>query len=377
MITSNSILFTIICVFGLQAILLSILLFLKKPRTLAQLFLSLLLLFHAVNAINIVVVNVLKDYDLMYVFRYIQLELLYGIGPALYFYTLSITKKDFTFKRKYWIHFLPLLLEFIFYRTSFYRDGSNGLYETPLPTITYIYLMQQWIGVISLITYGVISLKILYNYEKKLKNYFSKIDDKTFDWLKIPILIYGSFYIFWNVLTEIDRFFFDRTLREYYFLPTFVIISIVTCWIGFKGYVRKESFFVNNKDFDSKKDNKSNENDKDLEFVKKLDNLMKEKRPYLNPDLNLSKLAELLEMKSKILSQKINQNYDRNFYDLINFYRVEAFKNYVKSNSSEKFSLLGIAYECGFNSKSTFNLVFKKHTQITPSQYFKKIKKES
>ena len=313
----------------------------------------------------------------MYVFRYIQLELLYGIGPALYFYTLSITKKDFTFKRKYWIHFLPLLLEFIFYRTSFYRDGSNGLYETPLPTITYIYLMQQWIGVISLITYGVISLKILYNYEKKLKNYFSKIDDKTFDWLKIPILIYGSFYIFWNVLTEIDRFFFDRTLREYYFLPTFVIISIVTCWIGFKGYVRKESFFVNNKDFDSKKDNKSNENDKDLEFVKKLDNLMKEKRPYLNPDLNLSKLAELLEMKSKILSQKINQNYDRNFYDLINFYRVEAFKNYVKSNSSEKFSLLGIAYECGFNSKSTFNLVFKKHTQITPSQYFKKIKKES
>lgn len=377
MITSNSILFTIICVFGLQAILLSILLFLKKPRTLAQLFLSLLLLFHAVNAINIVVVNVLKDYDLMYVFRYIQLELLYGIGPALYFYTLSITKKDFTFKRKYWIHFLPLLLEFIFYRTSFYRDGSNGLYETPLPTITYIYLMQQWIGVISLITYGVISLKILYNYEKKLKNYFSKIDDKTFDWLKIPILIYGSFYIFWNVLTEIDRFFFDRTLREYYFLPTFVIISIVTCWIGFKGYVRKESFFVNNKDFDSKKDNKSNENDKDLEFVKKLDNLMKEKRPYLNPDLNLSKLAELLEMKSKILSQKINQNYDRNFYDLINFYRVEAFKNYVKSNSSEKFSLLGIAYECGFNSKSTFNLVFKNNTQLTPSQYLKKIKKES
>ena len=377
MITSNSILFTIICVFGLQAILLSILLFLKKPRTLAQLFLSLLLLFHAVNAINIVVVNVLKDYDLMYVFRYIQLELLYGIGPALYFYTLSITKKDFTFKRKYWIHFLPLLLEFIFYRTSFYRDGSNGLYETPLPTITYIYLMQQWIGVISLITYGVISLKILYNYEKKLKNYFSKIDDKTFDWLKIPILIYGSFYIFWNVLTEIDRFFFDRTLREYYFLPTFVIISIVTCWIGFKGYVRKESFFVNNKDFDSKKDNKSNENDKDLEFVKKLDNLMKEKRPYLNPDLNLSKLAELLEMKSKILSQKINQNYDRNFYDLINYYRVEAFKNYVKSNSSEKFSLLGIAYECGFNSKSTFNLVFKNNTQLTPSQYLKKIKKES
>ena len=377
MITSNSILFTIICVFGLQAILLSILLFLKKPRTLAQLFLSLLLLFHAVNAINIVVVNVLKDYDLMYVFRYIQLELLYGIGPALYFYTLSITKKDFTFKRKYWIHFLPLLLEFIFYRTSFYRDGSNGLYETPLPTITYIYLMQQWIGVISLITYGVISLKILYNYEKKLKNYFSKIDDKTFDWLKIPILIYGSFYIFWNVLTEIDRFFFDRTLREYYFLPTFVIISIVTCWIGFKGYVRKESFFVNNKDFDSKKDNKSNENDKDLEFVKKLDNLMKEKRPYLNPDLNLSKLAELLEMKSKILSQKINQNYDRNFYDLINFYRVEAFKNYVKSNSSKKFSLLGIAYECGFNSKSTFNLVFKNNTQLTPSQYLKKIKKES
>ncbi|NVJ88909.1 MAG: hypothetical protein HWD82_05670 [Flavobacteriaceae bacterium] len=58
------------------------------------------------------------------------------------------------------------MLEFVFYRTSFYRDGSNGLYETPMPTITYVYLTQQWIGVISLITYGIISLNILRKYNK-------------------------------------------------------------------------------------------------------------------------------------------------------------------------------------------------------------------
>lgn len=372
MITSNSILFTIICVFALQAIILSALIIQKKPRKIAHIFLAMLVFFHALNAINIVVVNILKDYDLMYVFRYIQLELLYGIGPALYFYTLAITKPNFEFKKKDWIHFIPLLLEFIFYRTSFYRDGSNGLYVTPMPTISYVYLTQQWIGMVSLITYGIVSLNILLKYQKKLKDFYSRIEDKSINWLKVPIIIYGSFYVFWNILSEIDRFIFNRSLKEYYFLPTFVIITIISCWIGFKGYIRKDQYLL--PDIENETDETD---DKDIEFVNKLNNLMSKEKPHLNPDLNLTKLAELLNMKTRVVSQKINENYSKSFYDLINFYRVEEFKNYIKNNNTEKFSLLGIAYECGFNSKSTFNLAFKKNTQLTPSQFIRKIKKES
>lgn len=380
MITSNSVLFTIICVFGLQAIILCILLIYKRPRTLSHIFLSILIFFYSLNAINIVLVNVLKDFDLLYVFRYIQLEMLYGIGPALYFYTISITNPNFKFKRINYIHFIPLFLEFIFYRTSFYREGANGLYINPMPNISYFYLAEQWLGVISIITYSIISLKILFNHQKKLKNFYSKLDDKSFNWLKIPIIIYGGFYIFWNILTEIDRFVFDRELRKYYFLPTFTVIAIVSCWLGFKGYVRKEDFYFKESDDEDKAKKQLQKNlnfDKDTNFIKKLDTLMMSEKPYLNPELNLSKLSELLNMKPKLVSQKINQNYSKNFYDLINSYRVDEFKKQVKHSNLEKLSLLGIAFDCGFNSKSTFNLVFKKNTQLTPSQFVKTLKKES
>jgi AraC-like DNA-binding protein len=66
-----------------------------------------------------------------------------------------------------------------------------------------------------------------------------------------------------------------------------------------------------------------------------------------------------------------------NFYDLINSFRVEEFKSRLQSAEKDKMSLLGHAYESGFNSKSTFNHVFKKITQQTPSQYFKTIKNTS
>ncbi len=375
MITSNSILFTIISVFALQAIVLSVLIFIKRPRTLAHKFLAMLTFFYAIMALNIVLVNILKDNDMLGFFRYIQLEMLYGIGPALYFYTKSVTTPSFKFSRKDAIHFLPLILEFIFYRTSIYRNGADGLYSTPMPTVSYAYLTEQWIGVISIISYSIISLRLLYKHQNLLKEYYSKLDKRSHNWLKTPIIIYASFFILWNIITEIDRFIFDRNLREYYFLPTFVGLAIICSWIGFKGYLRK---YKSSLDLEViKKIPNKQLVEKDQQFIQKLEELMQHEKPYLNPDLNLAKLSELLQMKPKQVSLKINQNCSQNFYDLVNSYRIAAFKERLKSSDQNKLSLLGLAYECGFNSKSTFNLVFKKTTQLTPSQYFKKLKNES
>ena len=151
MITSNPILFTIICVFALQAVVLSGLIAFKRPRRLANIFLALLVFFYALMALNIVVVNVLKDRGMLDVFRYIQLEMIYGIGPSLYFYTKCITNPKFEFKKIHYLHFLPLFVEFIFYRTAIYRIGSDGLYLDELPSYSYVYLTQQWIGVFSIL----------------------------------------------------------------------------------------------------------------------------------------------------------------------------------------------------------------------------------
>ncbi len=375
MIESNPILFTIIAIFALQAILFSGLILFKKPRLKTNIFLALLVFFYALIPLNIVIVNVLKDYDLLYIFRYIQMEMLYGIGPVLYFYTKYITNPKFRLKKTHYYHFIPFVLEFIFYRTSIYRIGSNGLYLEKLPTYSYVYLTQQWIGVTSILVYSIISLGILAKHQRLLKDYYSKIENLSLRWLQTPIIYFASYFILWQILTETDRFFFGRSLREYYFLPNFVLLSIVTYWIGFKAYVQKEREVVYLKPFSKK--SKSIAFQKDEVFIDKLNLLLETKKPHLNPELNLSILAEMLNIKPKALSLKINQNYNQNFYDLINSYRVKAFKKRIKSPERDKLSLLGHAFESGFNSKSTFNKVFKESTQLTPSQYLKKSKNTS
>lgn len=375
MVTSNSILFTIICVLAVQSLIFSGLIAFKRPRRLANIFLALLVFFYAMMVLNIVVVNVLKDYDMLHVFRYIQMEMLFGIGPCLYFYTKCITDPDFTFKRIHYLHFLPLVLEFLFYRTAIYRTGSDGLYLEELPFNSYIYLTEQWLGVISIWGYSILSLVLLAKYRKQLKAYYSKIETLSLRWLQTPILVFVGYHFLWRVITGIDRFVFDMSLREYYFLPNFTLLAAITCWIGFRGYVQKEKEVVLLKPVEEKTTEVRTV--KDESFLSAFKEMMESRKPYLDPDLNLAMLADLLEMKPKTLSAKLNQNFGKNFYDIVNSYRVEAFKERLQSADRDQLSLLGHALECGFSSKSTFNHVFKKMVQKTPSEYLRALKKAS
>lgn len=306
-------------------------------------------------------------------FRYFQLELLYGIGPALYFYTRSITDKEFKFSKKDFIHFAPVILEFIFYRTVFYRLGADGMYQTPHHSYTSIYLTEQWLGSLSISIYAILSLRILFNYQVWLKQHYSNLEEKSLNWLKTPVFIYATFWIGWNILTEVDRFAFGRALKDFYFLPTFVGLAVVSCWIGFRGYVRSQTEVSG---YSSKKP-LSAATSPNPKLAEKVKALMELKQPYLDPDLDLSKLAELLEMNPKQVSATINGSFNKNFYEYINQYRVEAFKQRMIEPERDKLTLVGHAFECGFKSKSTFNEVFKKLEGKTPSEYVKNLKKKS
>jgi AraC-like DNA-binding protein len=96
-------------------------------------------------------------------------------------------------------------------------------------------------------------------------------------------------------------------------------------------------------------------------------------KPYLDPDLSLPQLSDNLDIPVHYLSQVINGRYGLNFHDFVNRYRVEEFKEKVGSAEFVNFTLLGIAFECGFNSKSAFNRVFRQFTGVTPSQYKKTV----
>lgn len=111
----------------------------------------------------------------------------------------------------------------------------------------------------------------------------------------------------------------------------------------------------------------------DQQLIDKLVGYMTEKRPYLDPELSLSTLAKDLKITRGQLSQLINDGIGENFYDFINKYRVEEVKKLMVDPEMANFNLLGIAFEAGFKSKSTFNLIFKRFTGLTPTEYRKNL----
>ena len=105
------------------------------------------------------------------------------------------------------------------------------------------------------------------------------------------------------------------------------------------------------------------------EIKNKLVALMTAEKPYLSQDLTLQKLAERLRTSSHNLSEVINTKLNTSYYDFVNRYRIEEFKNRLADPESERYNLLSIAFDSGFQSKGTFNSIFKKFSGMTPSEY--------
>jgi len=106
------------------------------------------------------------------------------------------------------------------------------------------------------------------------------------------------------------------------------------------------------------------------ELYQKLTQLMQKKKPYIKNDLLINDLATEFDVHPNYLSQVINEKEGRNFYEFVNHYRLEEFKRLITIPKNRQLTLLSLAFECGFNSKSSFNRYFKKSTGQTPSQYF-------
>jgi len=112
------------------------------------------------------------------------------------------------------------------------------------------------------------------------------------------------------------------------------------------------------------------------ELSNRLVRLMEDQKPFTNSELSLRNLADMLEISPHNLTEVINKYSNKNFYDFVNAYRVEEVKARIRNQENNNYTLLAIGLESGFNSKSSFNSVFKKHTGQTPSQYKKSLQIE-
>ena len=96
---------------------------------------------------------------------------------------------------------------------------------------------------------------------------------------------------------------------------------------------------------------------------------MEQEKLYRETDLTLQNLADKIQLPSYQVSQAINEGMKMNFYDLVNGYRVEEAKRLLLDEKNKNFTILSVGFEAGFNSKTTFNTVFKKFTGLTPTEF--------
>ncbi|MCD4795375.1 MAG: helix-turn-helix domain-containing protein [Bacteroidales bacterium] len=130
---------------------------------------------------------------------------------------------------------------------------------------------------------------------------------------------------------------------------------------------------TNKKEHSNNNETKNIKNEEEA-FIDVFYKYMIEQKPYLDSTLSLFQLAKELNVSTHYLSDILNNNIHKNFYEFINYYRVAEVKKRIISNKNSKFTILAIALDSGFNSKATFNRIFKNYTGYTPSQFQKEYK---
>ncbi|GIZ07757.1 AraC family transcriptional regulator [Flavobacterium sp. UMI-01] len=290
--------------------------------------------------------------------------------PLLYWPFLYLYVRALTFKQKlqliHLIHFAPFVLSVSMFSTFyilpsftkieiFKRNGVGYEFEMNINLLA-IY--------ISAFIYTVLSLNRLKEYSILLKNEFSSIEKINLYWLRYLIL--GMTIIFFVVI-------FGNDALIYYSVTVFII------FIGYFGIKQVGIFSQNNFQIeDSTPDIIKYEKSTLVEQValkiqKEMNLLMTHEKLFKDAEINLEQLAEKLNVSSNHLSQVINSLENKTFYEYINHLRVEEFCSLIENGDNKKLTLLAIALDCGFNSKSTFNRNFKMMKGITPSEYLKQL----
>ncbi|MBA6156261.1 helix-turn-helix transcriptional regulator [Tenacibaculum sp. S7007] len=217
------------------------------------------------------------------------------------------------------------------------------------------------------------ALDILKKHKVKLGDFYSDVENKTFSWVKTIIYIFLFFNVFWVIedLVGIQ----NESLIEYFAITSNVLTFFMIYWIGYNGFSQPEMFtsplsLFNKKEAISVKSVEETKN----QFLE-ITHTVQQQKLFSKTDLNLRSLSTELCIKEKELSKLINQHTKNNFYHFINQFRIEEFKKLLESPKSKQLSLLGLAEEAGFSSKSTFYTAFKNAEGITPKQYQNQLKK--
>ncbi|MFC1512286.1 helix-turn-helix domain-containing protein [Candidatus Latescibacterota bacterium] len=290
-------------------------------------------------------------------------------APLYYLYVRSLTKPGRGFHINTLAHFIP----FAIYKTyivflTFFRhiDLWNPIYFFDINNSPIQFDLYNQVVNVQMIAYIIACTVLLRRYHKEIKDRFSTLEHLQLRWL---VFFTSIIFTLWLVAFIVRLILIWHT--SLYIESIIAIgIAVLIYALGYRGLLQREVFFWDATVTSPQKYERSGLDNKHVaSLLARLRLLMEQEQPYEKNDLVHSELASMLDIPPYQLSQLLNEHLNRNFYDFVNGYRIERAKLLLKDPEYRKRTILAIAYESGFNSKSSFNTAFKKHTRMTPSQY--------
>ncbi len=303
--------------------------------------------------------------------------------PVFYLYVLSVCYSDFRLKPKHLIHLIPFLLANLVLLPGYYLvDTSSKISflenHQDMIELKFNYtLLHIQIAIYMFVVFIILKkTKRLY-----LENYAGQ-NINSYHWLFQFAIALTIFYSL-ALLKNIFKFSEYPNISEWLKIGLFLFQLLIVCWYLLKALNNPNLF----RNVDSRlklvadivlEEQKSIPSEKieknERETLSRLKDYMAKEKPFLNPSVTIQKISDDIDIPVRDLSLLINHKLGQHFFDFINSYRIENAMLILKDSTKSKVTILEILYEVGFNSKSSFNTAFKKHTGITPTAYRNQLK---
>jgi AraC-like DNA-binding protein len=280
----------------------------------------------------------------------------FAYGPLLYLYSRSLMYRKFHFTFLQLTHFIPFAILLLIAALGYSFCGRFGF-------LLYV----------SLLTYSTLAILKVITYRKILKETQSSLSRTDLVWLQWTIIIFCIALL----LDMVDQLFWSTDLIAGVSSIHIMILLLIN-WMFYKG-LKQPQIFLGITALDeavfkekSKAPSKTTPDTSEKRDLEHIQSFMRESDLYTNPDLSLKQLSEQLQIPPRRLSYLINAFLGRNFMGFINDHRIEKAKSRLQHPKDEGETILEVMYDVGFNSKSSFNTLFKQKTGLTPSEYKKK-----
>jgi len=290
-------------------------------------------------------------------------------GPLLYLYVRALTERNFVFGKKTWLHFLPAVLVAL-YLTPFYLQSWEYKHAS-LPTKSWYYVRSALV-ITQFLIYLILVVVMLVRYSRRVKTHSTPAERSVLFQVRFLVVSFLGLWVLGLIRYAIDlRYPEPEHLRQTVWILPLAVTAIFYA-LAYFGLRKPEVLSGAEESRPEKKYERSTLTpERSQKYLRRLQDAMEIEKVYTDGSLTLQKLAAQLSIPTQHLSQVVNEQLNQNILDFINTHRIAEAKRRLLDPSRKHLSILAIAEEVGFNSKSSFNSVFKKHTNITPSEFRK------